>query len=35
MDFPLANVVRKTNFLMISVLISEIVTFMSKKKSSL
>ena len=29
------NIVRKTNFLSISVLVSEIVTFMSKKKSSL
>ena len=29
-----SNIVRKTNFLNISVLVSEIVTFMSKKKSS-
>ena len=32
---PLSNMVRKTNFLNISAVISEIVTFMSKKKSSL
>ena len=32
---PLSNMVRKTNFLCISVLVSEIVTFMSKKKISL
>ena len=32
---PFSNMVRKTNFLSISVLVSEIVTFMSKKKSSL
>ena len=32
---PFSNMVRKTNFLCISVLVSEIVTFMSKKKSSL
>ena len=30
-----SNMVRKTNFLSISALVSEIVTFMSKKKSSL
>ena len=29
-----SNIVRKTNFLNISVLVSEIVTFMSKKKTS-
>ena len=34
-DFPLSNMVRKTNFLCFSVLVSEIATFMSKKKSSL
>ena len=33
--FPFSNMVRKTNFLSISVLVSEIATFMSKKKSSL
>ena len=33
--FPFSNMVRKTNFLSISVLVSAIVTFMSKKKSSL
>ena len=32
-DLNLSNMVRKTNFLSISVLVSEIVTFMSKKKS--
>ena len=32
---PFSNMVRKTNFLSISVLVSEIITFMSKKKSSL
>ena len=32
---PFSNMVRKTNFLTISVLVSEIVIFMSKKKSSL
>ena len=32
---PFSNMVRKTNFLSISVLVSEVVTFMSKKKSSL
>ena len=32
---PLSNMVRKTNFLSISVLVYKIVTFMSKKKSSL
>ena len=32
---PFWNMVRKTNFLSISVLVSEIVTLMSKKKSSL
>ena len=32
---PFSNMVRKTNFLSISVLISEIVNFMSEKKSSL
>ena len=32
---PISNIVRKTNFLSISVLVSEIVTYMSKKKSSL
>ena len=34
-DLPLPNMVRKTNFLSTSVLVSEIVTFMSKKKRSL
>ena len=34
-DLNLSNMVRKTNFLSISVLVSEIVTFMSKKKSFL
>ena len=34
-DFSLSNMVRNTNFLSYSVLISEIVTFMSKNKSSL
>ena len=33
--FPFSNTVRKTNFGSISVLVSKIVTFMSKKKSSL
>ena len=33
--YPFSNIVRKTNFLSISVLFSEIVTFMSKKRSSL
>ena len=33
--WPFSNMVRKTNFLSISVLVSEIITFMSKKKSSL
>ena len=33
--FPFSNTVRKTNFRSISVLVSKIVTFMSKKKSSL
>ena len=32
---PLSNMIRKTNFLSISLLVSEIVTFMSEKKSSL
>ena len=32
---PLSNMVRKTNFLSLLVLFSEIVNFMSKKKSSL
>ena len=32
---PLSNMVRKTNFLSISVLVSEIDSFMTKKKSSL
>ena len=32
---PFSNMVRKTNFLSISVLVSEVVTFMSKKNSSL
>ena len=32
---PLSNMVRKTNFLSISVLVSAIITFMSIKKSSL
>ena len=35
MIWPFSNMVRKINFLSISVLVSEIVTFMSKKKSSL
>ena len=30
---PISNMIRKTNFLSISVLVSGIVTFMSKKKS--
>ena len=34
-DLPLSNMVRKTNFLSFLVLVSEITTFMSKKKSSL
>ena len=38
-NFPqylsLSNMVRKTNFLNISVLVSEIVTFIAKKKISL
>ena len=34
-DLPISNMVRKTNFLSISVLVSEIATFLSKKKSSL
>ena len=34
-DLSLSNMVRKTNFLSFSVLVSEIVTFMSNKKSSL
>ena len=33
--YPFSNMVRKTNFLSISVLVSEVVTLMSKKKSSL
>ena len=33
--FLFSNMVRKTYFLCISVLVSEVVTFMSKKKSSL
>ena len=33
--FPFSNMLRKTNFLSISVLFSEIVTFWTKKKSSL
>ena len=33
-NFPFSNMVRKTNFPSISVLVSEIVTFMSKKKGS-
>ena len=33
--YPFSNMVRKTNFLSISVLVSEVVTFMSKKNSSL
>ena len=33
--FPFSNMVRKTNFLSISMLVSEVVTFMSKKNSSL
>ena len=33
--FPFSNMVRKTYFLCISVLVSEVVTFMSKKNSSL
>ena len=33
--FRFSNMVTKTNFLSISVLVSEIATFMSKKKSSL
>ena len=33
--YPFSNMVRKTNFLSFSVLVSEIVIFMSKKKSSL
>ena len=32
-DLPLSNMVRKTNFLSISELVSEIVTFLTKKKS--
>ena len=32
---PFSNMVRKTNFLSFSVLVSDIVIFMSKKKSSL
>ena len=32
---PFSNMVRKTNFLSISVVVSEVVTFMSKKNSSL
>ena len=32
---PFSNMVKKTNFLSISVLVSKIVNFMSKKKSSL
>ena len=35
MIFPFSNIVRKTNFLSISVLVSEMVNFMSKKKRSL
>ena len=31
---PFSNMVRKTNFLSISVLVSEIVTFLTKKRSS-
>ena len=34
-DLPLSNMVRKTNFLSISELVSEIVTFMSKEKFSM
>ena len=33
--FPFSKMLRKTNFLSISVLVSAIVIFMSKKKSSL
>ena len=33
--WPLSNMVRKTNFLSVLVLVSEIATFMSKRKSSL
>ena len=32
---PFSNMVRKTNFLSISVLVSEIITFLTKEKSSL
>ena len=35
LGFPLSNRVRKTNFLNFSELVSEIVNFMPKKKSSL
>ena len=35
LDLHLSNMVRKTNFQSISMLVSEIVTFMSKKKSSM
>ena len=34
-DLPLSNMIRKTNFLSISVILSEIANFMSKKKCSL
>ena len=34
-DWPLSNMVRKTNFPSFLVLVSEIATFMSKRKSSL
>ena len=34
-DFPFSNIVRKTNFLSISLLVSVKVTFMSKKKNCL
>ena len=33
--YSISNMIRKTNFLSISVLVSEIATFMSNKKSSL
>ena len=34
-DLPISNMIRKINFPIISVLVTEIVTFMSKKKSFL
>ena len=34
-DLPFSNMLRKTNFLTMSVLLSKIVTFLSKKRSSL